>query len=281
MLNFRTQSCTNQVLQSNNMTHVLSTSISRRFSVLVYIRCSRLPAVTAPNPNVAPLPALHEATLTASPTQKLQKLHSTWTTPPQLSHPPLKLGARQTPLRARGPTTNHSKRAPQYMKHCLTHVHTTVHLHPPFIYHTPSRPFFLPLLYAVETSSHTCSRTCCSCMVAHACPFSTRTTLCPALPPLLAHLRAAHVCPCPPRTTLCTCYISIVPHHPIVTPNSPIHTSSSIPTTIYPPYPLTLLLPIALLKDDVMHMLHLNPTTATEYIPQLSHPQLNPKQRLR
>ena len=55
------------------VTHVLSTSISRRFSVLVYIRCSRLPAVTAPNPNVAPLPALHEATLTASPTQKLQK----------------------------------------------------------------------------------------------------------------------------------------------------------------------------------------------------------------
>ena len=55
-----------------------------------------------------------------------------------------------------------------------------------------------------------------------------------------------------------------------------LNRAGSIPTTIYPPYPLTLLLPIALLKDDVMHMLHLNPTTATEHIPQLSHPQLNP-----
>ena len=110
---------------------------------------------------------------------KLQK-HS------QLNHPALKLGTTHTPLRARGPTTNHSRRVPQYMKHCLTHVHTTVHLDPPFIYHTPSRPFFLPLLYAVETSSRTCSRTCCSCML-------------------------AHVCPCSTRTTLCRCYISIVP----------------------------------------------------------------------
>ena len=87
---------------------------------------------------------------------KLQK-HS------QLNHPALKLGTTHTPLRARAPTTHHSRRAPQYMKHCLTHVHTTVHLHPPFIYHPPSRSFFLPFLYAVVRYMHkdTCTITRC------------------------------------------------------------------------------------------------------------------------
>ena len=78
------------------------------------------------SPFVAPLPAVDEATLTASPTQKLQNhsqhdpshksyLHSPCTTPPspsitsivpaplppQLSHPALKVGARHTSLRSR------------------------------------------------------------------------------------------------------------------------------------------------------------------------------------
>ena len=64
--------------------------------------------------------------------------------PPQLTHPHLKVSARHTSLRTRGPTTNHSRRLPQYMKHCLTHVHTTVHLHPPFIYHPPHAPSSFP-----------------------------------------------------------------------------------------------------------------------------------------
>ena len=67
-------------------------------------------------------------------------------TPPskaKLNHPALKLGTTHTPLRARGPTTHHSRRVPQYMKHCRTHDHTTVHLHPPFIYHPPHAPYKL------------------------------------------------------------------------------------------------------------------------------------------
>ena len=115
-----------QVLQSTHMTHVQSTSITSRFSMLVYIRCSPLPAVTAPNPNVAPLPAVDEATLTASSTEKLQNhslhdpshnsyLHSPCTTQPsssitsiapaplpsQLGHPAQKAGAKHTSLRSR------------------------------------------------------------------------------------------------------------------------------------------------------------------------------------
>ena len=63
--------------------------------------------------------------------------------PVQFSHPHLKVAARHTPLRARGPTTHHSRRVPQYMKHCGTHDHTIVHLHPPFIYHPPHAPYKL------------------------------------------------------------------------------------------------------------------------------------------
>ena len=54
------------------------------------------------------------------------------------------------------------------------------------------------------------------------------------------------------------CYISLVPARSLPRFIHHIHSPSLFPSL------------------RILHILHLNPTTATAYIPQLSHPQLNP-----